>query len=66
MILITDELAGALRELANAQDFYMKCKAEPGKAAEVGAFKDAHEWIDETVAKVVAALPPEVLARDQG
>jgi hypothetical protein len=60
VILVSDELRLALSELRKAHDFYQLCKKDPVTATYTLAMRDAREWIDDSVSKIVALLPPEV------
>lgn len=50
----------ALNELEKAVDFLEQCKRQPEYASEVGAMRDAIDWVQTAAAKVVAARKAKV------
>ena len=48
-----DTMVKKLRELKSALEFLDKCRADHDYATQVGALKDAREWVEEAARSVV-------------
>lgn len=51
-----DALEAALRGLERAVAFMDKCRETPIMAAETGAFRDAHQWLEQAARAAVTVL----------
>lgn len=54
-------MSAAIERLARALEFLDACRAEAG-AVEVGAMRDAHEWLEQAARDAVAELRDPVTA----
>ena len=53
---LTEEQADALRDLMEAHQFKLRCKAELDEALETGAMRDADQWVREATETFMTAM----------